>query len=464
MTDIRSFERPQDRAERLGRAVRIPTVTIDSGVAAEHSAYPEFLRFERLLRDEFPRAAKELAWERPGDLALLATWRGKKETEPGLLLYAHYDVVPPGDPALWSRDPFSGEVSEGFIWGRGTLDDKCALFGIMEAVESLLREDFHPRRTVYLAFGGDEELDGPQGAGKIVDALKRRGIRLSCVLDEGSIVSDGILSFIPKPVALIGVAEKGYANVEIAVKGKAGHSSMPGKGTAAGALAAIVAALEKKPFPARLTDTTKRFFRALAPHARGARGPILRLVKPLWPLAKGILTKDSATDALLRTTQAVTVLRAGERKNVLPAEARAIVNLRLLPGDASESALRRIRGIALKNLKPGFTLEAGFLSGADVSEAVQESRPDPDVRLALEESIRETFPGAVIAPFLVTATTDSRKFVSLSRCIVRFLPVVLNAKDVARIHGVDERISMENYERAVGFYRGVVQRIARGGA
>ncbi len=464
MTDNRSFERPQDRAERLGRAVRIPTVTIDSGIAAEHPAYPEFLRFERLLRDEFPRAAGELAWEKLGDLALLATWRGAEQAGPGLLLYAHYDVVPPGDPSLWSRDPFSGEVSEGFIWGRGTLDDKCALFGIMEAVESLLAEDFHPGRTVYLAFGGDEELEGPRGAGMIVETLARRGTRLSCVLDEGSVVSDGILSFVPKPVALIGVAEKGYANVGIAVKGKAGHSSMPGKGTAAGALAAVVAALERKPFPARLTGTTKKFFRAIAPHARGARGLVLRFLEPLWPLVKGILTKDPATDALLRTTQAVTVLRAGERKNVLPAEARAIVNLRLLPGDASESVLRRIRGIALKNLKPGFTLEAGFLSGTDVSEAVHESRPDPDTGLALEESIRETFPGAVIAPFLVTATTDSRKFTSLARCIVRFLPVVLSARDVARIHGADEGISVENYERAIRFYRGVVQRIARGGA
>jgi carboxypeptidase PM20D1 len=463
MTDIPASDHPRLRAERLGRAVRIPTVTMDPGAAAAgHPSFPEFLRFERLLRDEFPRAAAELAWEKLGDLALLATWRGESQAEPGLLLYAHYDVVPPGDASLWSRNPFSGEVSDGFVWGRGTLDDKCALMGIMEAVESLLQERFRPGTTVYLAFGGDEELEGHRGAEVIARELFMRGTRLSCVLDEGSIVSDGILSFFPSPLALIGVAEKGFANVEITVRGRTGHSSMPGKGTAAGALSAVLAALENRPFPARLTGTTKGFFRSLAPHVRGGRGLALRLLKPLWPLLKGVLSKDAATDSLLRTTQAVTILRAGERMNVLPLEARAVLNLRLLPGDSSRYVLERIRGIAQRHLKPGFTLEVRFPDAAGVSEAVPETRPDPGLSRALEDSVRETFPGAVISPFLVTATTDSRKFVSLARCIIRFLPVVLTAGDVAGIHGTDERISVENYERAVRFYRGFVRRVSGG--
>jgi carboxypeptidase PM20D1 len=463
MSDIQDSGPARESAERLGRAVRVPTVTLEPGAGAGHPSYREFLRFERLLRDEFPRAALELSWEKLGDLALLAEWRGARLDEPPLLLYAHYDVVPPGDPSLWSREPFSGEVSEGFVWGRGALDDKCALMGIMEAVESLLAEGFRPLRTVYLAFGGDEELGGDRGAGRIAAELSRRGIRLSCLLDEGSVVSEGILSFLSRPVALIGVAEKGFANVEITVKGKPGHSSMPGRGTAAGALGAVLAALESSPFPARLTGTTERFFRSIAPYARGARGPVLRFVKPLWPLLKGMLSRDAASDALLRTTQAVTVLRAGDRVNVLPREARAAINLRLLPGDGSRAALRRIRGIALKNLKPGFSLEAGFLEGLDVSEPVPETRPDPFLQRALEETVKETFPDAVIAPFLVTATTDSRKFAAVADRILRFLPVALTAADVARIHGLDERISIENYARAVRFYGGFVRRFARGG-
>jgi carboxypeptidase PM20D1 len=259
----------REQAERLGRAVRFPTVTLVSGDPLSQPGYGEFRAFEEFLRGEFPLTSRALRWENPSPLALLLRWEPADggTTQPAILLYAHYDVVPAGPDAGWSHPPFSGDLADGFVWGRGTLDDKGALLAILEATEGLLAEGFRPRRTIYLAFGGDEETSGRLGAAAIAATLAAGGVRLSCVLDEGSFIVDGVLPFIRRPVAMVGVAEKGFANVEIVVEGRAGHSSMPGRGTSAGALAAVVAAIESRPFPARLTPTVQRFFRALAPHA-----------------------------------------------------------------------------------------------------------------------------------------------------------------------------------------------------
>lgn len=444
----------REQAERLGRAVRFPTVTLVSGDPLSQPGYSEFRAFEEFLRGEFPLTSRALRWENPSPLALLLRWEPADggTTQPAILLYAHYDVVPAGPDAGWSHPPFSGDLADGFVWGRGTLDDKGALLAILEATEGLLAEGFRPRRTIYLAFGGDEETSGRLGAAAIAATLAAGGVRLSCVLDEGSFIVDGVLPFIRRPVAMVGVAEKGFANVEIVVEGRAGDSSMPGRGTSAGALAAVVAAIESRPFPARLTPTVQRFFRALAPHAGRLRGQGLRFMRPLWPLFRRRLVADPSMDALVRTTQAVTILRAGEKENVIPHQARAVINLRLLPGDSSQSALARIERIARNHLSRRFTLKASFLEGTTRSEPVPESRLDANLWKIIEESIREISPLAIVAPFLVVVYTDSRKFVDLTACIVRLLPMVLGSAELAGIHAFDERISLENYGRMIRFY------------
>jgi carboxypeptidase PM20D1 len=350
-------------------------------------------------------------------------------------------------------------VADGFVWGRGTLDDKSALLGIMEAVEGLLAEGFSPRQTIYLAFGGDEETSGAFGARTIARTLAERGARLSCVLDEGAVIGDGLLPFIQRPLAMIGVAEKGFANVQIVVEGRAGHSAMPGRGTSAGALAAAVSAIERRPFPVRLTPTVARFFRALAPHTRGLRGLGVRFLRPLWPLVSGILSADPGADALLRTTQAVTILRAGEKENVLPDRARAVINLRLLSGDSTQSALARIERIARRSVPRRFSVKTGFLEGTTKSEPVPESPRDESLWRALEESVHEIEPDAIVAPYLVVVYTDSRKFVGLAQSIVRLLPMVLPPEELRRIHAFDERISLPNYGGMIRFYGSLIRRL-----
>ena len=442
----------REQAERLGRAVRFRTVTLASGDPLSQPGYNEFRAFEEFLRGEFPLVARKLKWENPSPLGLLLTWEPADpgSTRPAVLLYAHYDVVPAGPDGGWSHPPFSGDLADGFVWGRGTLDDKGTLLGILEAAEGLLADGFQPRRTIYLAFGGDEETTGRLGAAALAAALAARGARLSCVLDEGSFIGD--LPFVRRPAAMVGIAEKGFANVELVVEGSAGHSSTPGAGTSAGALAAVVAALERRRFPARLTPTVRQFFRVLAPHVRGLLGLGLRFPRLLWPILRRRLSADPSTDALIRTTQAVTILRAGEKENVIPHLARAVINLRLLPGESSQSARDRIERFARKKLPRSFTLKVEFLEGTTRSEPVPESRPVPALWTIIEESIAEICPSAIVAPFLVVVYTDSRKFVDLTACIVRLLPMVLGSAELARIHAFDERISLENYGRMIRFY------------
>jgi carboxypeptidase PM20D1 len=235
---------------------------------------------------------------------------------------------------------------------------------------------------------------------------------------------------------------------------------MPGRGTAAGALAVVTAAIEKHRFPARLTPVVARFFSSLAPHARGAMGIALRLLKPLWPLLRGALTADASVDALLRTTQAVTIMRAGEVFNVIPAEARAVVNIRLLPGDTAAGALAHIQRVAQRALSGRFSLEVRFLPQSTLSEPVPESRMEPALWKAVENAVAHIEPRAIIAPFLVVGATDSRQFAPLADAIVRFMPAILDAQDVARLHGVNERLSLENYGRMIAFYTRVMRTAA----
>jgi carboxypeptidase PM20D1 len=441
------------QAERLGEALRFRTVTIMPSTPGSETGYAPFAGFLAFLRRSFPRAAAALQWEQLGELALLLTWRPEAAAlaAPGLLFYAHFDVVPPGDEQAWTHGAFSGDVAEGFVWGRGALDDKNCLMGIMEAVESLLEQGKSPAVPVYFAFGGDEETIGT-GARLLADTLAARGVRLSCVFDEGSLISDGIMPYVKRPIAMIGLAEKGFANAEVIVRGKAGHSSMPGRGTAAGALAAVVATVEQHPSGLRLIGTVLRFFRSVAPHMPGIPGLTLRLLRPLWPFLRRRLSAASTVDALLRTTQAVTILRAGEKENVIPDAARAVVNLRILPGDTFAAAVRRVEHVARGALRSPFSLEVRLLPGAIASDPVPERQPSPGLWESLQQAIHEVEPGAIIAPSLVVVYTDSRKFSHLTDCIVRFHPVVLTARELGRIHSADERISLENYGRMITFY------------
>jgi len=439
-------------ARRLGDAIRLRTVSQgrEAPVAGE-----AFLELHRLLESRFPRAHAALARETVGDFSLLYTWRG---TDPGLrpiLLAAHLDVVPvePGTEAVWEQPPFSGAVADGFVWGRGALDDKVSVVGTLEAVEVLLGQDFAPARTVYLAFGHDEEIDGLNGAKKIVQVLADRGVRLDFSLDEGGVIVHDLVPGVRKPVALIGIAEKGYLSLRLAVKlppDQCGHSSMPPRTSAMARLAVAVQRLEANRMRERIEPPVTLFVDALAPEMSF---PMRLVAANRWlfrPILKFIFTTGRATNALIRTTTAVTIVRGGVKANVIPCEAEAVVNFRILPGDTVETVTAHTRAMLDD---PGVTVEQ--IEIANEPSAV--SGVDTRGYEALKKTVRQVFPETVSAPFLVLAGTDSKHYAEVADNSYRFLPVRLGPADLARIHGADERISVENYEEVVRFYVQLMQ-------
>jgi len=432
-------------AEKLGAAVRIPTVSYTDHGRIDLSLHR---RFQTLLEELFPAVHRRLRREVFSEYSVLYHWEGTgKDLRPALLL-AHYDVVPAADEAEWTRSPFGGEIAGGFVWGRGTLDDKGCLISVLQAAEELIGEGYSPDRPICFAFGGDEESSGREGALKTARILEERGTRFAFTLDEGAAVAEEVVPGAPGALALIGLAEKGFANVELRLKGRAGHAAMPPNRTVAGRIAKAAARIEDSPFPPRLIPSVEGFLAALAPGASGLRRWALAHPSMAWPLLLRILLAKPATAALLRTSQAVTVLEGSPKENVLPDRARAVVNLRVLPGDDTKAALARYRRIANDP-----EIEIALQPGNGDGEAVPESGMDSPGFRILAASIAEAFPDVPTAPYLTTGCTDSRHYRNIAGDIYRFLPVRLSSEDLGRIHGKDERISLENLEIGKKFYK-----------
>jgi len=451
-------------AGRLAGAVRIETVSHAGAAGADEVG--KFTGLIAYLRKTFPAVDRGLRWEVVNGGSLLLTWEGRDRALDPLLLLAHLDVVPAEaepeaevkadarEPTPWGELAFAGRVDGGFVWGRGTLDDKVSVVGMLEAAEALLKEGYGPRRTVLMALGRDEEVGGRQGAAALADLLRRRGVRPECVVDEGSFVLEGVVPFVAAPVAPVGVAEKGYADVELSVESEGGHSSIPPPHTAIGLLSRAVARLEDHPYPTRL-DAAGPTLRALGP---GLPYPGRLAVANLWlfgPLVARVLAASPPTNALIRTTAAVTLIRGGTKDNVLPGSARAIVNYRLLPGDTSRGLLDHVRrAVADPAVKVRFADPARY---SEVFEASHVSPADTPAYARLRAAILQTFPDALAVPYVITAGTDARRYEGLSRNVYRFLPVRMAPGDLKRVHGADERISLKSYGEAVRFYAHLIR-------
>lgn len=438
-------------ARRLSEAVRLRTVSIDSQPDA---AGPEFLKLHAWLQASYPRAHAAMQREVVAGYSLLYTWPGTDPQAAPVMLMAHQDVVPiaPNTERDWQADPFAGTVRGGFVWGRGAWDDKGNLVSMMEAVEMLAREGFRPRRTVYLAFGHDEETGGERGAAQIAALLKSRGVKLDFVIDEGLLITEGVLKGLDAPLALVGVAEKGYVNLSLTTHATPGHASMPpAHGSAIGTLATALARLEAQPMPAGIRGVAAEMFARIAPEM----SPPMRVVlSNLWlfgPLVRSQLEQGPSTNAMLRSTSALTMVAGGNKANVLPGEATANVNVRLLPGDTVAGAVAHARQ-AIGNpavevgTAPGMQSEASPVSPVDA----------PSYRL-IERTVRELFPGTVVAPGLMIGATDARHMLGLAAQVYRFSPVRARSEDLPRFHGTNERISTANLAELVAFYHRLLQ-------
>lgn len=443
----------QDAAQRLAAAVRCSTVSHRD--PAHMDARP-FLELHRCLEEQFPRVHEVLRRELVSSYSLLYTWPGSDPSLKPILLMGHLDVVPvePGTEGNWTHPPFGGVIADGYVWGRGTLDIKSSVVGSLEAVETLLAKGFQPARTVYLAFGHDEEVSGLQGAQAIVELLVARGVSLAWVLDEGgAIITRTPVGDGGTPVALVGHAEKGYLTLELAAEGKGGHAAMPPRQTSVGILARGLTRLERSPFPVRLREPVRSLLLEV-----GARAsPLRRLaLANLW-LFRGVvarfMTGDPVTASLVRTTTAVTVVQAGTKDNVLAQSAKAQVNFRILPGETTDSVTQRVREVVADARVRVRAVGKGW----DPSPLTPLDSP---AYRAIAGVILAVFPEVTVAPNLVNGATDARYYVRLAEHVFRFSPLVLDADDMAKIHGTDERISVEHYRRLVVFYYHLIQATA----
>jgi carboxypeptidase PM20D1 len=432
-------------SQHLSGAIQIPTISYETEADIKGK---EFLNFHKYLEQTFPRLHKSLQKEIVNNYSLLYTWPGKDKNLKPVILMAHMDVVPVEEAGKdqWAHKPFAGDIAEGYIWGRGALDNKSDLMGIMEAVEGLLAQGFQPQRTIYIVSGHDEERGGNQGAVKIAALLKARGITPDYVLDEGMVITDGMMPGVSSRVGFIGIAEKGFISIELIAKGEGGHSSMPPRETTVGVLSKAITKLESNQMPATIDGPAKYLFDYVGREMSFTNKMIFANLWLTEGLLKSQLQKVKTTNAMIRTTTAPTMLEGSSRDNVMPAVARAVVNFRLLPGDTPDSVLAHVRK----------TINDQRVEVKPLTKQIQAASPvasvDSKQFQVIQKSIRQVFPDVVVAPSLAVVASDSRHFALLTNNVYRFAPMILKAEDIARLHGINERVAVENYVQMIKFY------------
>jgi carboxypeptidase PM20D1 len=440
----------QRAASHLAEAVRFRTISHQD--ANENDA-AEWGRLHAWLADTYPAAHAAMNRELVAGHTLVYTWPGNDPTRKPIVLLAHHDVVPvtPGTEPDWKHPPFAGVVADDAVWGRGTVDNKGSLIGLFEAIEALAASGFKPGRTVILVSGHDEEAGGT-GAAAAAQLLKSRNVQAGFVLDEGlAVVAD--FPLLGRPVALIGIAEKGYGTLRITAPAKGGHSSTPPPQTGVEVLAKALLAITSNPFPMRFEGPAADMVRALAPDAAPA---VKMAVANEWlfePLLVRQIAATPAGAASLHTTIAPTMLRGSPKENVLPQDAAAWINYRIAPGHSAERVLQnavdatRDLGVNVEWVQPPYD-----------PSPVSSITSDAYRILAAAASNGGQLP---VAPGLVNATTDSRYFTTLAEDVYRFQPLVLSLRGIEMIHGTNEHLTLDNLRRMIEFYAQVIATAAR---
>ncbi len=433
---------------RLSLLVRLPTVSAE----LEQRGMKPFDDFVELIAELYPLVHEHLELERHTDLGLLFRWKGRAATpDAPLVLMAHYDVVPVDETDAWTYPPFEGRIADGWVYGRGTLDDKGPLLVVLEAVENLLADGFTPARDVYLSFGGNEEVFGA-AARAIATSLRDRGIVPWLVLDEGGAVVDAPLPFVAGQAAMVGVTEKGILTLRLSTRGEGGHASAPPSHTAVRRIARAVDRLGPATFPPRTPKAVSVMLARLAQRASGLPRLLYRFLAHAPPVtARILIALGDEYAAFVRTTVAATMQSGGTAANVLPSQASATVNLRIAPGQTVEGTVRRVRK-RIADPKVEVTV-------LDADEPSPESSADNAQFRLIADAVGDAYPAAITVPYIMMQASDSRHFHRFSPAVYRFAPLEMSPAQRASIHGVDERVEIASLERGERFHRALLQRL-----
>lgn len=428
--------------ERLSAAIRIRTVSHEDSALNDTAA---FIDFQRLLSESFPTVHEKMNLVKINRFGLLYQMEGSdSELKPALFL-AHQDVVPIPDSAAWKYPPFSGYNDGAHIWGRGALDDKGSLMGILEATELFLQNNPQPKRGLALAFGFDEEINGEFGAKEISNYLEENGISPEFILDEGLVLTRGIVPMMEKPVGLIGIAEKGYLTLKLQVEMDGGHASTPNKENALSVLAKAVVKLNEHAFDAHWSEPVTLFMDYVAPEMDFFPRLVFNNRWFFGPLIKRVYLGFSEGRASLRTTTAPTLFHSGLKDNVVPQNAEALVNFRILPGETIESVMARVEK----------TIADARVTISIHGQPFAPPAPSPASGVGFEaimKSVAAQYEDAVAVPYLMLGGSDAKHYYNICENIYRFAPYEMTAGDMPRIHGTNERISIENYRNMIAFY------------
>jgi len=432
---------PTDAIAHMGQAIQISTETPDDNYKYDSAI---FYKYRQWMDLTYPTVKARLPRTIIDSFNYIYEWKGTDTSLLPIVLMAHYDVVPVEASAvkLWHAKPYGGEVKDGYIWGRGALDDKASMISILEATEQLLKTSFQPKQTILLCFGSDEESNG-RGALAMVKYFKNQKMRFDLVVDEGGEISTEDMKDVKHPIASIGVGEKGYVTLVLTAQKEGGHSSIPGKTSSIDLLSKAIYKLREKEMPAKIIPPIKAYLTRTSAYTENFWKKIS--LSNLWLFEKWVLNDMSeapASNALIRTTIVPTVFNSGVRDNVIPTFATAYVNSRILPGETQQDVFNFVtKAINDTQIKVTYYPNYSTLpsSTTDINSSAFKK---------LEKAINGTIEDVVVAPVIMVGATDSRSYRDLSDGVVNFSPLT-NAKGY---HGIDERLLITDLQKGIHYY------------
>ena len=440
------FDKKDDNVVyKLGELLKIQTVSHEDVSLTDFSKFQDYID---KVKSFYPLVFSKCEFTQTKEYAIKLKLKGLSDKKPTVLM-AHYDVVPVTEG--WDHDPFLGEVVDGYLYGRGAIDTKCTMICALSALEKALENNYVPQKDLYLCFGANEEIYGDSQV-KIVEELKAQGIKPALVFDEGGGILKDAFPTVTADCAFLGVVEKGMVNVKLSIDGNGGHSSTPRKNGPAIRMAKALVKLEQNPMKPQYIKATKELIRIMGCNASFALKIILANMWLFKGLVKWLFVKLSAdTRALLTSTFAFTILNGGNQTNIIPNHVEANINVRVAPFDTVEDVVNHIRKV--------IDDEDIIITTSDINKMYKECDFKQKGYDIIKETTIETYPGTVVAPFIMFGGTDARHYNEISDCVIRFTPIKLTNEDRKGVHGLNEKIKVEVLEKCLEFYQRLLTKI-----